>query len=240
AGNPRRFLALCAQAAKRRMVVGWQEQMDNYCERTDLTFWSEPLNAITNAAFLIAALVVFLILRRDGRMDWGLGLSLLVLTAIGIGSFLFHTFATRWASTADVTPILLYIMVYLYHIGTRLFDLRWWWGLAMALGFIPYSFVVVSALQPVVGSLNGSIAYMPVPIGLLIFAGLLWGKRPEVAKGFLIGIAILCLSLFARTVDEALCTAFPVGTHIFWHILNGIMLGWMILVMGRATEPKGA
>ena len=181
------------------MVVGWQEQMDNYCERTDLTFWSEPLNAITNAAFLIAALVVFLILRRVERMDRGLGLSLLVLTAIGIGSFLFHTFATRWASTADVTPILLYIMVYLYHIGTRLFDLRWWWGLAMALGFIPYSFVVVSALQPVVGSLNGSIAYMPVPIGLLIFAGLLWGKRPEVAKGFLIGIAILCLSLFART-----------------------------------------
>ncbi|MEL7276734.1 MAG: hypothetical protein AAGK98_09685 [Pseudomonadota bacterium] len=73
------------------------EQVDSYCERTDFTFWSEPLNAITNAAFLIAALVVFLILRREGRMDPGLGLSLAILTAIGIGSFLFHTFATGWA-----------------------------------------------------------------------------------------------------------------------------------------------
>ncbi|MEL6600705.1 MAG: ceramidase domain-containing protein [Pseudomonadota bacterium] len=216
------------------------EQVDSYCERTDFTFWSEPLNAITNAAFLIAALVVFLILRREGRMDPGLGLSLAILTAIGIGSFLFHTFATGWAGMADVIPILLYILAYLYHIATRLFGLRWWWGVAFMIGFIPYSAATATVIGAVTGPLNGSIGYIPVPIGLLIFATILWRQRPEVARGFVIGVVILCASLFARTVDEAFCAAFPIGTHIFWHILNGIMLGWMILVMGRATERAPA
>ena len=31
------------------------QQFDGYCERVDLTYWAEPVNAITNAAFLIAA-----------------------------------------------------------------------------------------------------------------------------------------------------------------------------------------
>jgi len=36
-------------------VVDWFAQFDGYCERTDLTYWSEPVNAVTNLAFIIAA-----------------------------------------------------------------------------------------------------------------------------------------------------------------------------------------
>ena len=47
------------------------EQMDNYCERVGPEFWSEPLNAVTNAAFLVAALGAFLhVAPQDtGRLD---------------------------------------------------------------------------------------------------------------------------------------------------------------------------
>ena len=73
------------------------EKLDNYCERVGPEFWSEPLNAMTNAAFLIAALAAFLIWRRKTPNDLaGFGL-IVVLAAIGIGSFLFNTFAKRWA-----------------------------------------------------------------------------------------------------------------------------------------------
>ena len=34
----------------------WFEAVDGYCERVDAAFWSEPINVVTNAAFLIAAL----------------------------------------------------------------------------------------------------------------------------------------------------------------------------------------
>ena len=34
----------------------WFEAVGGYCERVDAAFWSQPINAMTNAAFLIAAL----------------------------------------------------------------------------------------------------------------------------------------------------------------------------------------
>jgi hypothetical protein len=48
-----------------------------------------------------------------------------------------------------------------------------------------------------------------------------------------IGAAILVISLVFRSADAALCPAFPLGTHFLWHILNAVMLGWMIVVMVR-------
>ena len=43
--------------------MNWFETIDGYCERIDASFWSEPLNAVTNVIFLITAIWV---LRRDG------------------------------------------------------------------------------------------------------------------------------------------------------------------------------
>ena len=45
----------------------WSESIDMYCERTDPGLWSEPLNALTNLAFLLAALFAYLSLRTDER-----------------------------------------------------------------------------------------------------------------------------------------------------------------------------
>ena len=35
--------------------MDWFAPIDIYCERTAPGFWDEPFNALTNAAFLIAA-----------------------------------------------------------------------------------------------------------------------------------------------------------------------------------------
>ena len=37
--------------------MDWHRRIDGYCERTGPEFWAEPVNAATNAAFLVAALV---------------------------------------------------------------------------------------------------------------------------------------------------------------------------------------
>lgn len=75
--------------------MDWTAQIDAYCERVGFGFWAEPINALTNIAFLASGFVIW-------RKAQGRGLPLaeamaIVLFAIGIGSFLFHTFATRWA-----------------------------------------------------------------------------------------------------------------------------------------------
>ena len=92
----------------------WFEAVDGYCERVDAAFWSEPINAVTNAAFLIAAIWAW---RRPDLPVMGRVLTV-ILALIGIGSFLFHTFAQTWAGFADVLPILLFILVYIY-VATR-------------------------------------------------------------------------------------------------------------------------
>ena len=51
---------------------------------------------------------------------------------------------------------------------------------------------------------------------------------------------VLILSLTFRTLDEPLCGLVPTGTHFVWHILNAVMLGWMIEVWLRHRRGAAA
>jgi hypothetical protein len=68
--------------------------MDAYCERTAPGLLAEPLNAITNASFLIAAWAALLLVRRSGRLPADIQVLLWLAVATGIGSGLWHTYAT--------------------------------------------------------------------------------------------------------------------------------------------------
>ncbi|MEO0912162.1 MAG: ceramidase domain-containing protein, partial [Pseudomonadota bacterium] len=70
-------------------------EIDIYCERVDASYWAEPINAISNAAFLIAAVICWRMLR--GAEDFGAKLLTANLALIGIGSYLFHTHANQWS-----------------------------------------------------------------------------------------------------------------------------------------------
>ena len=221
--------------------MDWTAQVDNYCERTGPEYWAEPVNAITNAAFILSALVVWAML--GGRRDPGARVLVGILLLIGIGSFLFHTYATRWASTLDVLPILAFILVYIYLATTRFFSLRTLTGGIAVLLFFPFAAGVSAGVSALVGSLNGSVAYLPVPLLILAYAAALIPRDPITARGLAIGAAILLVSLFFRTIDDVICPSFPLGTHFLWHGLNAIMLGWMIIVLNRhdptLAQPRG-
>lgn len=211
-------------------------QVDLYCERLDPGFWAEPINAATNLSFILAALFCWAML--GGKHDRGARVLTLILLAIGVGSFLFHTFATRWAGIADVAPITAFILIYVYLATTRFFDLPRWAGAAAVVAWFPYSYAVTWAVQSSVGSLNGSVAYAPVPLLILGYAAVLFFRDRAIARGLAIGAGLLILSLFFRTIDNAVCPGLPLGTHFLWHILNGILLGWLIVVMHRAKPPE--
>jgi hypothetical protein len=203
--------------------MDWTRAIDAYCERTDPSYWSEPVNAVTNLAFIVSAIVMW---RRCAGWTGGRVLAA-ILFAIGVGSWLFHTHATPWAAMADTTPILLFTLVYIF-LANR--DFWGWpvWGAGLgALAYIPYT----AALTPVFEALpffTISSFYWPLPVLILTYAALLRRRAPELARNLAVGAGILCVSLTARSVDEPLCAAIPLGTHFLWHILNAVMLGWMI------------
>jgi hypothetical protein len=216
--------------------MDWFRAVNSYCERTDASYWSEPLNALSNASFIVFGLIAW----RAAAGDRGARLLAGVLILIGIGSYLFHTHAQVWAMYADVIPIQAFILIYLYLATARFFGLRWWAGaLAVAL-FIPYAALLGRAIAAAFGPLNGSVGYIPVPILIAGYAAALLRRSPATARGLLIGAGLLAVSLVFRTIDRAVCPAFPLGTHFLWHLLNGAMLGWMILVLVRHTPDRPA
>lgn len=209
----------------------WNAQVIAYCERSDFGFWAEPVNAVTNAAFLIAVVVVW-------PMTRGVPLAramAVVLALIGIGSFLWHTFATRWAGLADVLPILIFILIYLFAATRDYLGARPWVAGAAVVLFLPYAAAFGWLAGLVMPGLGANAAYLSVAVLIAVYGFWLWPS--PTGRGLVLGAAILLVSLASRMADDLFCAQVPVGTHFLWHILNGIMLGWMIRVYvhhGRA------
>lgn len=218
------------------MERGWTTAINAYCERTDASFWSEPVNAITNAAFLIAAAMAFIVWRRQPRTDWPALALIMVLTAIGIGSFLFHTFANRWSMLADVIPITVFIYVYFFFAMRRFFGLNLLFALALTIGFFALSAAIGAMLPP--RFLNGSGGYLPALGAILVVGLILIPRDRETARTLITAGIVFAVSLTARSIDAAACEAFPLGTHFLWHVLNAVVL--YILLVGLMRRPGGA
>ena len=138
-------------------------QIDQYCERVGPEFWAEPLNAVTNAGFLLAAIVAFLMWRRKTPDDRIALLLIGIVFLTGVGSFLFHTFATKWAEMADVIPIVLFIHLYLLIALKRFLGLSWVLAGALVIGFFVMSPALGEAWAPLVGS---SAFYLPALLAI--------------------------------------------------------------------------
>lgn len=212
----------------------WSQQVDHYCERTDFTFWAEPLNALTNAAFLVAALVAAVAARRARRLDGRVAALVALTAAIGVGSFLFHTFATRWAALADVLPIQLFIVTYLLLVLRRLFGLRRLPSALIGAAFVLMAIPAGRALRSLIGeTLGGSAGYLPALAALIVVAALLARRHHPAARALAGAAGLFVISLGFRSLDLPLCAGWPLGTHFLWHLLNGLLLGWLMLALIR-------
>ena len=204
------------------------KSIDIYCERLDIGIWAEPINAVTNVAFILAS--IFMWLRCKNLVECRV-LSFL-LFSIGCGSFLFHTFAQTWAAILDVAAILIFILTYIF-IANRSFLA--WSKMVSVFGvilFFPYQLLLANILSNI-QFFGSSVQYIPVAILIFIYSGLLRKTEPNLSRGLLIGAIILCLSIVFRIIDEPLCSILSIGTHFVWHILNAIMLSWMIEILRR-------
>jgi hypothetical protein len=221
------------------MRMGWTESIDLYCERTGPELWSEPANAVTNLAFFLAAWAAVRIGRRMGRLDAESWTLIALVTAVGIGSTLFHTFGTRWASAADTTPILLFILAYL---GLAL---RRWFGARRAEAaavVVAFPFFAAGLAAASAGALPPAMQGVPPYIGafaaLAACAFLLVLRRHPAAPWLGAAALIFAASLTARTLDLPTCAATGGwGAHWLWHVLNGALLGTLLHAWLRLGAP---
>lgn len=200
--------------------------IDIYCERTSAAFWSEPVNAVTNLAFLLAALYGWTLARREDRMDGATAALVALAAAIGVGSFLFHTFGTRWAGMADVIPIQIFSLTFAFFSIRRFFGFSA--GATVAIiALLIGAFALIGWMAPPAG-FGGSVMYAPALIFLFGLAAALRASRSPAWPGIAFGAATFALSLYLRTIDYEVCADFPLGTHFLWHILNGVLFAALL------------
>lgn len=218
------------------MSERWTLPIDAYCERLDPSFWAEPVNAATNAAFLVAAAVGVVASRGSDR---GVMLLAALTATIGVGSFLFHSFATAWAALADVVPITLFIVACLVLMLRRLVGLHAAWAVGLGLAFVPAGALLVRALRPLAeGTIGSSMGYLPPLLALLACTAVLRRRRHPSAPALLLTAGLFAVSLTFRTLDGPLCAAWPLGTHWLWHLLNAVVLARLMRTLaafGPAT-----
>jgi len=194
--------------------------IDLYCERLDSSFWAEPINALSNFAFIIAAWAVWKHGQRSGRLSYPVWVLIGLMVSIGIGSFLFHTYATTFTMFLDVLPILLFQFVFMWVYFRRIIQVR----IIYAIGLlVVYMFFALLGRQ-FPHLLNGSLSYLPAFL-LLLGLGLyhLINKKRE-RFILLVALTVFSLALFFRTIDTLICPYFPIGTHFIWHIINGVLV----------------
>ena len=225
------------------MTLG--EQVFLYCERgANEALLAEPVNALSNGAFLLAALAgFFIVLRRpeeERNADQFL-LPILVLF-IGLGSLAFHLYADRATELADVVPIGVFMLVYLGLALNRFLGIPPASTTFLVIGFaaivaitmqvrcgedfIGFPGADVAGMKP---CLNGSLSYLPA-LAALIVVGLVLSERGHTAAPWLLwAAAIFAVSITLRSLDLELCDKVVIegrktGTHAAWHVLNALAL----------------
>lgn len=210
-----------------------QELLHIYRERSgDPAFWAEPMNALTNASFVIAAgfALDFAIRRRALRPDT---LALILLAGvIGFGSFLFHTLPSHPTMWLDIIPITLFQILFLWLISRKLLSTNGWMAAGLVAAVVGLSF----ALMPIHHPFNGSLFYMPSWAAMVAF-GIRWAKRSNAEPYLLLMAAgFFTLAITARSMDWVV--PWPYGTHFLWHLLNGIVIYTALRTWIIATSPS--
>ena len=208
--------------------------MQDYCERTGTGFFDEPVNAATNAVFFLAAWGAWSLGSRRKALSPGVWALIALASAIGVGSTLWHTFATSWARPLDVIPILLFQLCFIWIYGRGQIGLR---RAVVALAILLYVGAALLGRHYKV-FMNSVLMYVPA-LALSLAVGV-YHLRAEKREPWLLlaGAGAFCLALFFRTIDKWICPCWPLGTHFLWHLFNGLVvyLAMRGLIMNRATK----
>lgn len=208
--------------------------VDSYCERTAPGLWNEPLNAVSNAAFLIAALLLFLMLRRAATAPRSIWLLPALIAVVGVCSWTFHMAATAPTAALDSLSILVFILVAVTVLVHWRWQVRWSRAWLAAPGFVLFAALVNVALYAVAGSTLGG--YLPA---LLALAGFGAAARSTPGRVLLSAAVVFAVSLTLRTIDGPVCGSMPIGTHFLWHCLNAVVL-FLVGYAALLTAPPAA
>jgi hypothetical protein len=210
-----------------------------YCERTTDGILSEPLNSLTNLAFII---ISFLIFKKFREEKFSIIFSVLIFS-IGVSSLLFHSVPNRITGTMDMFFILIFILMYLFSINNFIFKHSKITSLLFSL-FAPILYYYLgNILKQNVPFLGDSSFYIIILLHLYIIYFYTFFKAIQSRLYLMIANLIFTLSILFRALDIYACEFNLYGTHFVWHVLNSFVLFMLIMFfyknnLRKTSSPK--
>lgn len=200
------------------------------CERINDDFLAEPLNLLTNSFFFIAAFSVWRYMKRNSDLAGLYVADIYVLigliTLIGIGSTIFHAYPNATTELMDLIPIVTFIVAYFICAIRRVVRCGWFETAICLIAFAGATHIFVSYFP---NAMNDSIGYLSTMGALIMMALYLNVKKRATARMFLVAALIGVISLFFRSIDNAICDVVPLGSHFMWHSCNALLV-YIIMV----------
>ena len=210
--------------------------MDAYCERVGMGVFAEPLNAVSNISFLLAAWAAWVLAKRTGALSSGVRVLIALGATVGIGSILWHTYPNMLTLILDIVPILIFICWFIWLYTRNVIRMRTVLAGVSVAAFLVATFLVF----PLSGVLHGALVYSPGLIVTLVL-GLFHAREQTVARFTLLAAAgVYLAALFFRTIDNEVCPVLPIGTHFLWHLLIGLVtyLAMRSLILSTTTGVR--
>lgn len=213
------------------------DPIDLYCERTAHGLFGEPVNTLTNLLFLVAAAVLAAQLRRTPGARRDDGVLAVLVALVGTGSLIFHAVATKQTAVLDKLFIALFIWTFFHRYLARVAGLGGKQATFGVVLFILASAAVGRFVPP--ETLNGSVLYLPAVAGLTGIAAWTLRLHKPGAGIFIAALATFLVAILFRTIDLAVCDAWPLGTHFLWHSLNALVLYLCCRGLQTASDRNG-
>lgn len=194
-------------------------QFDEYCERVGFAVLAEPINALSNLAFIVSAWAAWRLAERTGTLTRGVKTLIALAGSTAIGSMLWHTLANTWSLYLDIIPIVAFIVGFLWLYVREVMGK----GVGFAALCVGALFVSAVLVQPIGDDIHGAPSYLPG--FLVVFALGLYHVIQNKPERFtlLAGAGTYFTALFFRTIDNELCHYMTIGTHWIWHMLIALV-----------------
>ena len=211
--------------------------IDLYCERQGPEFWAEPVNALTNLAFIAAGIWGLYLVRRY-RTGKAAAVMCWWAMSIGVGSMLFHTFANVLTIWADIVPIATFTLAATLFALRRFARLAWGPAIGLFILFYAVAGAITLALPASVhAATNGTSGYLPAFLAVNAVGALCLVRGSPAGRYLIAASLIFMLAAAGRMLDLWACQYTAIGTHFLWHTFNGLMLGVVLTAIARYGAP---
>jgi hypothetical protein len=211
-----------------------------YCERHNVNFFDEPLNAFSNLAFILASVYSISRLQRMGVksrvLKWLTGVPIL----IALGSLAYHIVPGPVTLAADTLPIYLFILTALCYL---LYKISSSW---LVTGFtisVYVALLIGATILTPASFAGGSIRHLITASLALVLIIMVRRRTKSTPFKLILALMGFIAAIFFRSIDLSACAFMPLGTHFLWHILAGatsyVLLSFLIDIQ-LTVEPAPA